>query len=355
MHRFIIILVILTCSCKDSKTTYDKSIITLSIDMDDLQKEQDLSNILLLKNKIDIKTDTNYLIGQLNKVELYDSNIYLFSKGNNGGVFAFDQRGEFLYSIDKRGRGPGEFTLITDFLVDKENMELNILDLALKQILIFDLDGKYISSLNLPDSYLHFEKFKNDYYLVRSKPSDVESGYYATIWNKDKGIIDEKFPFSNNRNGNFSLTHHLYRNMAEVLHWEPFNDTIYSYNFMGKNKKYFINFGDRKLPDQIWEMDNAEKVNFFTSSDNNLLFINDVTRFKDFMSFNFIAKDGKTKVKKINAIWNLNSGESQIFSSFIVNNIEYENIYSSISKDILVSIEEKDIDGEFTLYFFQIK
>ena len=73
-----------------------------------------------------------------------NGNIYITDMQDQS-IKVFDQSGEFIQSIGKKGEGPGEFTFIgrMTFLPDGRLM---VMDLEARRISLFDSDGKYIES-----------------------------------------------------------------------------------------------------------------------------------------------------------------------------------------------------------------
>ncbi|HHU35481.1 MAG TPA: 6-bladed beta-propeller, partial [Bacteroidetes bacterium] len=54
------------------------------------------------------------IIGDINKIILYDNKLF----ANDGSrIIVFDNKGKYLFKIEKLGRGPGEYTDITDLTI----------------------------------------------------------------------------------------------------------------------------------------------------------------------------------------------------------------------------------------------
>jgi len=74
------------------------------------------------------------------------------------GIHAFDLSGKFLFSINKRGRGPGEFTSLGTITMDKEH--IYICD-GFGKLLRYDRDGRFIDERSNM-GFMEYIRFEND-------------------------------------------------------------------------------------------------------------------------------------------------------------------------------------------------
>lgn len=92
---------------------------------------------------IKLEVTDKSILGTIRKVEFYQSRIYTLTDI----VHCFDQNGKFLFSIDKKGRGPEEFTQIMYMSLDDNRI---ILTAPGGRINIYRSDnGDFIKSYNL--------------------------------------------------------------------------------------------------------------------------------------------------------------------------------------------------------------
>ncbi len=112
---------------------------------------------------IKLETSPQCLLGEIEKLEFHDSKIYILS----GGVFCFDTEGKFLFSINNRGKGPGEFLKIYSMSID--NGKIYLYDNSLWQLLCFDAkNSQFIESQKIPFSVPAIEVIENKLYIDRS-------------------------------------------------------------------------------------------------------------------------------------------------------------------------------------------
>jgi hypothetical protein len=60
-------------------------------------------------------------------------------------IFVFDETGKFLFKIDKKGQGAGEYVFIQDFNINPFSGNLEILE-SYGKVLIYDLSGNHIET-----------------------------------------------------------------------------------------------------------------------------------------------------------------------------------------------------------------
>lgn len=138
--KLLIVLIIALCSCgrKGTHETND----TGSIKVIDLFSEPEseitkVSDIATDLDYIPLQTSVNSLIKSITKIVTCNNKIYI--RNNYDDILCFDRKGNFLYKLNKTGRGPGEYTFISDFDISSDNKILIVL--ASGNILVFNNTG----------------------------------------------------------------------------------------------------------------------------------------------------------------------------------------------------------------------
>lgn len=112
--------------------------------LDENTKSQKLSDLYsnVTGFELDMKGGA---IGHVSKVIVFDNMLFVFDSHYAKKIFVYDinKKGEFLFSIGEKGKGPGEFTGITDFTIDSLNQQILVSDIGLQRISYFDLNGKF--------------------------------------------------------------------------------------------------------------------------------------------------------------------------------------------------------------------
>ncbi len=89
--------------------------------------------------------DDNYVFNSIEYVQLdQKGNIYILDRGRYR-IQVFDEEGNFIQSIGRKGEGPGEFYLPNKFFI--RNEWIFVLDF--RTIKIFSLEGRFVKSFKL--------------------------------------------------------------------------------------------------------------------------------------------------------------------------------------------------------------
>lgn len=89
--------------------------------------------------------DTNEChISFARRIECFEENYYVFSSNGNVGLFVFGRDGKFIRKIGEKGHGPGEYTNILDFTIDRKNRRLLLLCNMPSLVKVYTLDGTFL-------------------------------------------------------------------------------------------------------------------------------------------------------------------------------------------------------------------
>jgi hypothetical protein len=156
-RRKLLVLIICVCSlfsCKKLLRLKEKQIVKEEHIISIFPTEDDLLGIdfsLYLDSVKYVKlelTDES-IIGQIDKVVIYDERIYIFDT-QTSGLFVFDMDGHYLHRIARIGQGPEEYTRLHFFDIDRENRHIVLTDLMTSWIMRYDLNGNFLSRQKIP-------------------------------------------------------------------------------------------------------------------------------------------------------------------------------------------------------------
>jgi len=195
-------------------------------------------------------------IGSIDKIEVYNSKYYFWDKIGRK-IWCYDNRGNYIFKLDKRGQGPGEYTQIYDFNIDKEHQQIQILDRNLRKILCYDLNGNYIKDVKLEVAASQFAVLQNGF-LLHTGGMDIFMG-------KDKNLFRYNL-FISDSEGNVERRYCPYKEFLDdyvgfkvfSIHEEKKfyryarNDTIYEFDDAGNLAcKFLFDFGKYRIPNNI--------------------------------------------------------------------------------------------------------
>nr|WP_129730165.1 6-bladed beta-propeller [Parabacteroides goldsteinii] len=139
-----LVLFILFTACNKKTNTQTQNI--LSVDL----KENKFS-LPTLFDKIELiplETKDESLITSIGRIIEYNDRYYILDD-RISILFCFDQKGNFLYKIDKNGNGPEDYYLIYEITID-QNRDLIYMLSPMGFIHIYDINGNFIEKHLLP-------------------------------------------------------------------------------------------------------------------------------------------------------------------------------------------------------------
>lgn len=211
----VVLLLFVACQ-KDKPRTNAKYEIDISKGF-----ENGIFKDLFINNRyIQLETTEESLFGTITKIYISKNRIYILDQVKTRGVFVFDKNGNFINKISRIGNGPGEYGIITDFLVQENEKKITLLANG-RKLVFLDLDGNFISErkIQLPhcsfiltfkqdkfaflnlvsaeDKYLVY--FANNEYEINAKHLETPKGWEKIGRLQDvtySGFDNEKYLFS---------------------------------------------------------------------------------------------------------------------------------------------------------------
>lgn len=131
--------------------------------------------------------------GDTNKVFYHASPVISDSTGNiyvaeplKGTIKKFDANGNYLVTLGRKGRGPGEFIGIFNFLIEKDTL-ITVFDPSTLRISRFSLDGNFLGSLPLQIRNIQPPQ------SFKGVAIDDQGFYYLSFYDHDSEKIIHKF------------------------------------------------------------------------------------------------------------------------------------------------------------------
>ncbi len=153
--KLLIILVTVFCSC-GRKSTNEANNADAVIKIDLLSEPESenikVSDIATAIEYIPLQTNEGALIKTITKIVACDNKIYIRNRYDD--ILCFSKEGNFLYNLNKIGRGPGEYTFIRDFDISSDNKTLVVLSSG--NIIVFNNTGAefvFNKSINLKQPF----------------------------------------------------------------------------------------------------------------------------------------------------------------------------------------------------------
>jgi hypothetical protein len=223
----------------------------------DLTKQESvvlISDIFDSISYLPVRLPQGYGIGQFDKVEISDGQIFVGDFYQSNQVLILDSLGNCLGSINALGEGPGEYLQLTDFSIDWKDENITIL--APNKILKFDFLGNFISESEIPvtGAYKFISASEGEYvfYLPSNMAEELVENRIADgiLYKSDmKGSV----PILSQRMKSKNIPFFAERNILslfgnELVFSNHFSDTIYLFEDFTLRKKIVLEFGNRKFP-----------------------------------------------------------------------------------------------------------
>ena len=269
MKRIIIIcslgLLLAGCNQPVSKI-YDGDSVTITIGADNHQEKIYYSQLFDSVKYIPLEINDDCIIGIIDKIIYYDNRFYILDSKQNI-LFVFSDTGEFIWKIDKRGNGPGEYLYIRDF--DLSNNHLYLLD-PRRNVLEYDLSGNYINNYSLNNIYGTSIFVNNEFFYINTcnNPS-TEGNYHLLLMDNygktfkngipitQKNLVGRCITF-NNRNS-------FFRYQDRIRFYMPFSTKVFSIAGDSIYVQYDFDFKNNNLPENFFNRNTYEDLKNYSS------------------------------------------------------------------------------------------
>ncbi len=182
-------------------------------------------------------------------------------------ILIFDSVGKPIFKIDKRGKGPGEYSYLIDFNVYDNDIEL--FDHRQQKMLIYDQTGSFKGEWKCNLSAYSFGRIDTGLYAfyVGVNGSEGEKNYKLKYYSKaEEKVVQEYFPVPENE---YSFMYILESNFSSatnpLLFYYMYNDTLYNLTPNGVHPFYAVDFGKYRLPQQLLTREYRDIREFFLS------------------------------------------------------------------------------------------
>ncbi|MDR1372245.1 MAG: 6-bladed beta-propeller [Dysgonamonadaceae bacterium] len=181
MQKFTVLFLSLTLilGCSKKKENSIASADVISINPASAEEYINLSELVDSVQCIKLQIDSGDVMGEIQRIIIRDKYIYAKDKSLKQ-IFVFDKEGKFISKLDKRGQGPGEYINFSAFFVDEKEEYLELLNFRGKTIKIFkydNIDFNFIESSSLPGvSYNSCRKQNGIYYFSNCQMDNSING-----------------------------------------------------------------------------------------------------------------------------------------------------------------------------------
>lgn len=186
---FSVIFFLNSCTVKNSNENTSEE-ININIESDPIEFCELIDSVKV----INLETSEKSIIGFLDRVEIVNEKIFIHDVQTQSLLIFKYPDGKFLSKIDFRGNAPSEYSELSDFNINPENSEIEILDRNSKKLIKYDQYGKFIEFRKIPfnsDNFSYFNQRKNIVFSNYSVKEDNTSNYEIIITDNNLTLIDK--------------------------------------------------------------------------------------------------------------------------------------------------------------------
>lgn len=161
------------------------------------EKEISIADFFQKIEIIPLATSDESLFSEIDKLIVHDSTIFLFDLRQNT-LYRFDTQGHFLDKIHRVGRGPQEYLMAYDFVLNPEQETVHLLN-PMGWIHEYDYNGTFVERHRLPKpptSYIHFEILDPDHLVIWSREHEKGMGGINIVDRENLTVLRDDFPYS---------------------------------------------------------------------------------------------------------------------------------------------------------------
>ncbi|GAB6013266.1 6-bladed beta-propeller [Viscerimonas tarda] len=224
----------------DPSVKIDRHIAPLKIDILDQPYSDFYANLDSLRI-VKLETNEESLIGSVSRLFIINNTLFVADYFKTKSIFAFDLQGNFLYKINKIGKGPGEYLNLNMVNIDEKHIA--ILDFHSWKIIRYDLSGNLLFEKKIDPCPADFIEFGDNKMIFAYHNYSPKVPYQLTFNDSDLKTEGTAIPFKNTRYivGEYLSAFQKTEN-GDILYHYTFCDTIYQIKDYEIIPKYHLSF-----------------------------------------------------------------------------------------------------------------
>lgn len=291
---FYWLFILVFFSCTEKKDLPEKRDF-ISIDFESsLVNELKFSQFVDTIEFIPLETTNENLIGEVNRIIYDDEKYYIRATRGmlNSNLFVFDKTGKYLWGLNKRGYGPGEYNDFKDFLLTKDRINV----VSYFKFISYDKKGSFKDEYKLEQHVKEFLNIDDTTFLVYNSNAPKKGNTLLNIMN-NKGKVEKRFFKRKENEAKVSDTRINWRSLVAYGNFYylnyPYIDTIFQIKNECVLPVFYLNYGDRKIPNSLLQ-----------SFDDIRLLENELSKLSDYMLLNsFGLSDSYIYIGSVNKLY----------------------------------------------------
>ena len=285
-HYFfsLIFASLLLYSCGHGQNNNESDSAPLQVVVVPEQADMPIDSIIEKVDYIKLGDTGDVLIGDVSKLWITPQHIVIVDKFKAMSIFVFDRSGNAQVVINRLGRGPQEYTSLTDVCLTPDQQRIVVLDNSKKKLLYYNMEGDFLYDKNTSFWIGDLAYADEQHIIAKTYGAQNEDPGLTSYENKDDNlyILD-------------TLMHIKQSMMPRTAILKQFEDRLYV-NAIHGDTIYRVAGSDGLVPQYRLDMSAINGVTNFGEESmekvmeirkNNAYFPNDYVDGKDFALFRF--------------------------------------------------------------------
>ena len=241
-------------ACYNSENSEAGRVKNIYVDLTKIENEKPLNEYIDQVDFIRLETTDSSLIRIISNLRVADRKIYIFD-GSQGCIFVFDEKGKYLFKIDRLGRGPDEYSRILAFGIDQQN----VIILGLSELVLYNKDnGDFVKKIRITQKDFLPVEFQVDssFYYFQTADGLPTNKIQTTIvvYDKEEFTLQKGYtdPFYFKERPHVTSTVFIDSPYGVLFH-QVLNDTLYRLGEKGLEPLFFLNMGQNQFTYQRYE------------------------------------------------------------------------------------------------------
>lgn len=281
------------------------------------------SDLFEVQEWIKLDTSRNYIVGQFAKAEYYNNNYYLLDNTDKKSILVFDTNGKGIGQIGKLGGGPGEYSDINDFTIDKTSGEITVITKP-TEFFKYSHSGSFFDSIRIDNRFLWKLTSTTNGILASSMHLtfvDGDNAFLLYDFDRDFNLRKKDVPVLPVQMTPIRFVNNPFQTVGSITYYcDEYCNVIYTYD-VGELKPTY-NIGFQKPCDPVHRSDFLKANQYLGQSD----FIMNYAVTKDKMLIIYVHQ-GPLCVAFIDL------SDGSVISNKVLNDIHFPNIFCSIDDD----------------------
>jgi hypothetical protein len=245
---------------------------------------------------IPLETTDESIFYDINKILVHD-NIYYLLDRKQSAILTFNEKGEYLCKLSKKGLGPGEYLSLNDFFID--DSLVYVLSSDIQKILVYDLSFNFIKDFFI-NTYADNMDFLGDHIFVYADFHSIECKNIYVIDKTTGKVKNKQVNYLKKQRGVGYRSSFSDKWNDSLYVFFPYDNSIYTLNQNLCEKFCSIDFGKHNMfPDVFSTFSDEERTDYIKS------------KYADFMEL------------PIGGIDNLYVSDRFLFFTFVYHILEY--------------------------------